>query len=424
MQVRIKLTSRGSREPGRAGQQALSRIFSCPFSFRLWFAFGGWLALCLAAASASRQPPLGATLPAAFERPGDSQPAERAELQRQLSRQAAGLEPQSAVVKLVAKLIGPAVVHIEADIPPEANPSSSRSRHVEEAGSGVIIERKHQLLRADQPARDSRRRAGGHPDQPGRRPPASPHRSVGRSQDRRGGVADLRPRPGGGARWATATGMEIGDFVLAVGSPFGLSHSVTFGIISAKGRRSFRLAEADQENHVFQDFLQTDAAINPGNSGGPLVNLRGEVIGINTAIASNSGGNEGVGFSIPINMFMIVGRQLIETGKVTRAFLGVHMNSKTEFGPAMAAELGLPRPMGARHHRRDAQLARRGRQAASGRRDPRVQPHARRGRRPSEQPRQPDRSRQGGAHGHLPRPQADAHDDRGRRQQQVLAPQP
>ena len=136
--------------------------------------------------------------------------------------------------------------------------------------------------------------------------------------------------------------LEVGDFVLAVGSPFGLTNSVTFGIISAKGRRNLRLNDAKVN---FQDFLQTDAAINPGNSGGPLVNLRGEVIGINTAIASKSGHNEGIGFAIPIDMFMFVGRQLIETGKVTRAFLGVTLNLK--FGPAMAAELGLPRPMGA-----------------------------------------------------------------------------
>ncbi len=96
----------------------------------------------------------------------------------------------------------------------------------------------------------------------------------------------------------------------------------------------------------FQDFLQTDAAINPGNSGGPLCNLRGEIIGINTAIASNSGGNEGIGFSIPINLFMAVARQLIDTGKVTRAFLGVSLDAK--FGPAMAAELGMARATGTR----------------------------------------------------------------------------
>ncbi len=96
----------------------------------------------------------------------------------------------------------------------------------------------------------------------------------------------------------------------------------------------------------FQDFLQTDAAINLGNSGGPLCNLRGEVIGINTSIASNSGGNEGIGFSIPVNLFMSVARQLIDVGKVTRAFLGVSLDAK--FGPAMAAELGMPRATGTR----------------------------------------------------------------------------
>ena len=185
--------------------------------------------------------------------------------------------------------------------------------------------------------------------------------------------------------------MEIGDFVLAVGSPFGLSHSVTFGIISAKGRRDLHLGEVDTVQ--FQDFLQTDAAINPGNSGGPLVNLRGEVIGINTAIASNSGGNEGIGFAIPVNMFMTVARQLIETGKVTRAFLGVNMlevGVRSGDGRRVGAAPAGGRP----HHRHHAELARRGRQAASRRRDPRVQPHAHRRRRPPGESRQPDRGRQ------------------------------
>jgi serine protease Do len=316
----------------------------------------GWLVVCLAAAGAPAQTPLGATLPAAFARPGETQSAERAELQRQLNHQVSVLEAQSTVVKLVAKLMGPAVVHIEADItsvdrtvsnPAEANPTYNHTRHVEEAGSGVIIEQNHRyyvltnrhVVRGAAPAAIRISLADGRLLHP-----------VEVREDRKTDVAvlpisapDLMP-----ATLGDSSRLEIGDFVLAVGSPFGLSHSVTFGIISAKGRRALRLAEVDQENHVeFQDFLQTDAAINPGNSGGPLVNLRGEVIGINTAIASNSGGNEGVGFSIPINMFMTVGRQLIDTGRVTRAFLGVHMNSKNEFGPAMAAELGLPRPIGA-----------------------------------------------------------------------------
>jgi serine protease Do len=102
----------------------------------------------------------------------------------------------------------------------------------------------------------------------------------------------------------------------------------------------------DDPEIKIQDFLQTDAAINPGNSGGPLVNLRGEVVGVNTCIASSSGGNEGIGFAVPINMFMLVARQLIANGKASKAFLGVTLASN--FGPAAAEELGLPRPVGAR----------------------------------------------------------------------------
>ncbi len=109
--------------------------------------------------------------------------------------------------------------------------------------------------------------------------------------------------------------MEVGDWVLAIGSPFGLETTVTSGIVSAKGR----VPGINQR----EDYLQTDAAINPGNSGGPLLNLRGEVIGINTAISSRGGGNDGVGFAIPINMAKWVANQLIEKGEVQRGFLGV-----------------------------------------------------------------------------------------------------
>ncbi|MBC7336401.1 MAG: trypsin-like peptidase domain-containing protein, partial [Clostridia bacterium] len=137
--------------------------------------------------------------------------------------------------------------------------------------------------------------------------------------------------------------VEIGDFVLAFGSPFGLSHSVTFGIISGKGRRDLDLGDS---NVRLQDFLQTDAAINPGNSGGPLVNLNGEVIGINTAIASSSGGNEGVGFAIPINTFLFTAKQLVEKGVVTRAFLGVTLDARFDYQAAQQA--GLQQLVGTR----------------------------------------------------------------------------
>jgi len=124
--------------------------------------------------------------------------------------------------------------------------------------------------------------------------------------------------------------LEIGDWVIAIGNPFELETTVSAGIISGKGRELGSIRRAQ--------FLQTDAAINPGNSGGPLVNLAGEVIGINTAIASNSGGYQGIGFAIPINLAKWVTGQLIDKGTVERAFIGVQM------GPIdrrMADKLGV-----------------------------------------------------------------------------------
>jgi len=112
--------------------------------------------------------------------------------------------------------------------------------------------------------------------------------------------------------------LKVGEWVVAVGSPFGLDHTVTAGIVSAKGRRINR-----PDQSPYDDFIQTDAAINPGNSGGPLVNLKGQVVGINTAIYSRSGGNIGIGFAIPINLARQIVPQLKEAGYVTRGWLGV-----------------------------------------------------------------------------------------------------
>lgn len=151
------------------------------------------------------------------------------------------------------------------------------------------------------------------------------------------GVADLPS-----ARLGNSDEVSVGSWVLALGSPFGLTHSVSQGIISARGRHEQELHDDGVEN---QDFLQTDAAINPGNSGGPLVNLKGEVIGINTAIASNGGGSEGVGFSIPINLAKWIMNQLITTGRVARGAMGVGLDQVR----AEQAELaGLNRPRGAK----------------------------------------------------------------------------
>lgn len=135
--------------------------------------------------------------------------------------------------------------------------------------------------------------------------------------------------------------MEVGMWVLAIGSPFGLNQTVTHGIISARNRGQVSLGQGIR----IKEFLQTDASINPGSSGGPLVNLNGEVIGINTAIASPSGSSSGIAFSIPSNFFRRVALELLEKGRVTRGFLGLQVANAIE--PAEALRLGLERTDGA-----------------------------------------------------------------------------
>jgi serine protease Do len=124
--------------------------------------------------------------------------------------------------------------------------------------------------------------------------------------------------------------LEVGEWVLAIGNPLGLSHTVTAGIVSAKGRSGFGLAD-------FEDFIQTDAAINFGNSGGPLINLDSKVVGINTAIVG-AGGNIGIGFAIPINMVKNIYNQLVKNGTVTRGFIGIQFE---ELKSGVASALGL-----------------------------------------------------------------------------------
>ncbi len=137
-------------------------------------------------------------------------------------------------------------------------------------------------------------------------------------------------------RFGDSGAMEIGDRVLAVGAPFGLTGSVTAGIVSAKSR-SLRI-------NLYEDFIQTDAAINPGNSGGPLVNLDGQVIGVNSAIKSKSGGFQGVGLAISSNLVKNVMEQLLRDGVVRRGYLGIQ--TKEVDSPELAARLGLDRPRG------------------------------------------------------------------------------
>ena len=133
------------------------------------------------------------------------------------------------------------------------------------------------------------------------------------------------------ATLGSSENMEVGDWVIAIGSPFGLSQTVTTGIVSAKNRR-------DQGITTFENFIQTDAAINPGNSGGPLLNLRGEVIGINTAIASRSGNYSGICFSVPSDIAKRVLDELLSKGKVSRGGIGIKMETLT---PELAEEHSL-----------------------------------------------------------------------------------
>src|SRR5206468_5238015 len=137
--------------------------------------------------------------------------------------------------------------------------------------------------------------------------------------------------------FADSSKVEVGDIALAIGNPFGLGRTVTMGIVSAIGRGGLGIED-------YEDFIQTDAAVNPGNSGGALVNTRGELIGINTAILSPSGGNLGIGFAVPVSLARNVMDQIVRSGKVTRAWLGVALQDVTS---DIAANFHLDKPRGA-----------------------------------------------------------------------------
>jgi Do/DeqQ family serine protease len=141
------------------------------------------------------------------------------------------------------------------------------------------------------------------------------------------------------AKLGNSDELRVGDWVIAIGSPFGFSSTVTVGVISAKHRSIGAIPEAPS----IQDFLQTDAAINPGNSGGPLVNVKGEVVGVNTAIVSRTGQYAGIGFAVPINIAKNVADQLIEKGKVERGYLGIFMQDVDQ---NIAKHFKLKKPQG------------------------------------------------------------------------------
>jgi serine protease Do len=252
-----------------------------------------------------------------------------------VARDVAELEKHGQLLKKVVKLVLPTVVHIEAG-KSERLRSFGGSERIDEAGSGVIIEfgEKRFVVTNLHVIRDAEKSSIKIKSYDGQE-----FHPTDILPDEETDIAVMPVSAGNllAARIGDSDGLEIGDFVLAVGSPFGQSHSVTYGIISAKGRHGLQLG--DEGVIEFQDFIQTDAAINPGNSGGPLINLRGEVVGLNTAIASASGGNEGIGFAIPINMVKFIVKQLIERKSVSRAFLGVRLDAN--FGPSQAEKIGI-----------------------------------------------------------------------------------
>jgi len=292
---------------------------------------------------AARLAPIEAGLPGRRVDPMQAErlsPSERERLYAQAARDAEHLEQQGRQLRRLARLLRPTVVHITA-AKPATRPRSGKVAEndngsgviTEIAGRTVVLTNRHVIARAglDDIAI---RLEDGRELRPRRLwSDAGTDLAVMEIEGE-----DLQP-----ARLADPDSLQIGDTVLAIGSPFGLAHSITLGIVSAKGRRDLQLGAGTVR---FQDFIQTDAAINPGNSGGPLVNLRGEVVGLNTAIASNSGGNEGIAFAIPIGMVSFVARQLVERGSVDRGYLGVALDR--EFTQSEAHRLGMVRPVGAR----------------------------------------------------------------------------
>ena len=255
-----------------------------------------------------------------------------------LPANAAALVDSGNHISAISADVMPAVTHIQAV-------RVENERKVEETGSGVlmrsqavkglfVITNNHVIRGAEMPAIDVTLADGV---------VVNPLR-VYRDVESDIAILQIPDQGQSTAQWGDSSTVEIGHFVLAVGSPFGLSQSVTMGIVSAKGRRDLSLT-ADQ-SVTNQDFMQTDAAINPGNSGGPLIDMLGTVVGINTAIASNSGGNEGIGFSIPSNLVRRVFEQMVTYGRVRRAYLGVELDNN--FNESSAQRLGMTRARGAR----------------------------------------------------------------------------
>ncbi len=234
----------------------------------------------------------------------------------------AGAIQASALFRLAVTAVSPAVVNVQSQharrgaegmpgLPVGGNPMAPNFQS-RELGSGVIIDKaKGYVVTNYHVVKDADRilvRLGPGDDVSARLVGADPKTDLAVLQVR----ASLKVQ----AEWGDSDQLDIGDWVLAIGSPLGFDHSVTAGIVSATERNDVRIAD-------YESFIQTDAAINPGNSGGPLINLAGKVVGINTAIISQTGGYEGIGLAIPSSLARRVTEGLIKDGKVIRGYLGV-----------------------------------------------------------------------------------------------------
>jgi serine protease Do len=240
----------------------------------------------------------------------------------------------SALFRLAQQAVAPAVANIRALTASQG--ADGLLKNGSEVGSGVVIDAKNgYIVTNNHVIKDAQQvfvRIGKSGDIPARILGTDPKTDLA--------VLKVGSQLSTEAVWGDSDKLDIGDWVLAIGSPFALERTVTAGIISAKNRTNLGIVG----DNSFEDFLQTDAPINPGNSGGPLINLKGEVIGINTAIFSDNGGNQGIGLAIPARLAKRIAGQIIKDGKVTRGFFGIQIQSMNE---TMAREFGVTDGKGA-----------------------------------------------------------------------------
>jgi Do/DeqQ family serine protease len=269
------------------------------------------------------------------------------------AQQVASLQSLNEAYRTIAKAVLPAIVNISTtkvikDNPQEANPLFNdpffrqffgpqfqgvpRQRRESALGSGVIISPNGYIVTNNhviEKASEIRVQLGNKKEYKGKLVGTDPKTDIAVVKIDATGLPVVP--------WGDSSKLQVGEIVMAFGNPFGLNQTVTNGIVSAIGRSGVGIES-------YEDFIQTDAAINPGNSGGALVNINGQLIGINTAIVSPSGGFNGVGFAIPSNMARKVAESLIKTGKVVRGWLGVSIQEVT---PALSREFGLTEVRGA-----------------------------------------------------------------------------